>query len=96
MKVRWHPDAKADLSDIISYIGGDNLTAAFKQADRIQAAAASLARFPRMGREGRKPGTRELTVPQTPYLIVYHVLDDHLEVLMVVHGARAWPPHRLS
>ena len=44
-----------------------------------------------MGRPGRVPKTRELVVSGTPYLVIYRVKNDRLEVLRVFHGARQWP-----
>ena len=44
-----------------------------------------------MGRPGRVPGTRELVVPGTRYLVPYRVTGDTLQILRVYHGARNWP-----
>jgi toxin ParE1/3/4 len=44
-----------------------------------------------MGRLGRVPGTRELPVPGTRYLVPYRVTEDSLQILRVDHGARKWP-----
>jgi toxin ParE1/3/4 len=51
-----------------------------------------LAEFPRVGRSGRIPGTRELVVLRTPYFLVYRIDEPLVEILRVVHGARQWPP----
>jgi plasmid stabilization system protein ParE len=44
-----------------------------------------------MGRAGRVDGTRELIISDSPYIAVYRVLEDELEVLDVLHAARRWP-----
>ena len=41
-----------------------------------------------MGRLGERPGTRELVAP--PYVIVYRVKDDVVEILHMWHGAQDW------
>jgi plasmid stabilization system protein ParE len=47
---------------------------------------------PKLGRPGRVPGTRELVVPRTPYIVAYAVLSsDSIRILGVRHGARRWP-----
>ncbi len=37
------------------------------------------------------PGTRELVVTGTPYVIAYRVEAHAVVVLRVMHGARRWP-----
>ncbi len=44
-----------------------------------------------MGRAGRVPGTRELLIPGTPYIIPYRVRAGAVEILRVFHAARRWP-----
>ena len=51
-------------------------------------AGDSLALFPRRGRLGREPGTRELAVI-VPYIIVYRVTDlDDVTIVRIWHGAQ--------
>jgi toxin ParE1/3/4 len=46
-----------------------------------------------MGRPGRVPGTRELLVPKTRYLIPYRFRRGTIEILRVFHASRR-PPKR--
>jgi len=80
--------AKNDLESIIDYIALDNPIAAEAVYRAIISAGALLNYFPQMGRPGRLPGTRQLTVPGLPYLIAYQINADQLTVLAVFHGAR--------
>jgi len=41
--------------------------------------------------QGRVPGTRELVVTGTPYIVAYRVRDETVEILRVFHAARKWP-----
>jgi toxin ParE1/3/4 len=50
-----------------------------------------LERHPALGRAGRLPGTRELVVSGTPFIVVYRVRFDVTQVLSVLHHARKWP-----
>jgi toxin ParE1/3/4 len=52
-----------------------------------------LVDHPALGRFGRVPGTRELVVPSTPYIVAYTVDSRRnvVQVLAVIHGARLWP-----
>ncbi len=54
-------------------------------------AASSLDRFPRRARLGRKAGTRELVLPELPYLVVFRIREGVAEVLRILHGAQKWP-----
>jgi toxin ParE1/3/4 len=92
MKVAWSDAADEDLRAILLYFGMDNVDAAFKMVDRLERAGNGLAKFPRRGRVGRDPGTREWVVPGTNYILIYELKDDRLEIIHVMHGARQWPP----
>jgi toxin ParE1/3/4 len=61
---------------------------------KIEKAAEVLTQFPKLGRQGKMRGTRELSVAGTPYRIVYEVTKSTIEVRRVIHGARDWPPRR--
>ncbi len=63
--------------------------------DRIRKRGnADLAEHPELGRVGRVGGTRELVVTGTPYLLVYRIRGDELQILRVLHGRRQWLPDR--
>ncbi len=50
-----------------------------------------LRLLPAIGRPGRVPGTRELVVPRTPFIVPYRLIGNHIDILAVMHAARAWP-----
>ncbi|MGO9598023.1 MAG: type II toxin-antitoxin system RelE/ParE family toxin [Isosphaeraceae bacterium] len=50
-----------------------------------------LKRNPALGRPGRVTGTREIMVPDTPYILPYRVRGDAVEILRFFHAARRWP-----
>jgi addiction module RelE/StbE family toxin len=89
--IRWLEAALEDLRDLRAYIALDDPAAASEVSRRIRAAAGSLLEFPARGRVGRVPGTRELVVARTPYLISYRVLGATIEIQRVLHGAQRWP-----
>lgn len=92
MRVEWLPEARRSLVAQIGWIADRDPWAAIAVGDAVEAAIDRLADFPAMARPGRVPGTRELVVVGTPYLVVYRVGSDHLTVLRVLHGAQRWPP----
>jgi plasmid stabilization system protein ParE len=50
-----------------------------------------LEEHPRLGRAGRVPKTRELVIVGTPYLVIYRVADQSVEIAAVFHGAQRSP-----
>lgn len=91
----WTPQAREDLIEIYLYIGLDNLSAADRVFDAVQAKAESLTKFPRMGvrRPDIHPSTRMLV--EGPYLILYETHPncddgriDAVEIVRIVDGRR--------
>lgn len=62
-----------------------------RMVDRLRQAVDHLADHPAIGRVGRVPGTRELIVAGTPFIIPYRVKNRTIEVLRVLHAAQRWP-----
>ena len=89
--VRWTPEAAADLLEIHDYLARDAPATAVQVSERIYDSIYSLADFPRRGRPGRMPDTRELPVSRLPYIIVYEIQHDSVVVLRIIHGAMRWP-----
>lgn len=92
MKVVWRRTARDDLLTARRYIAEHNPRAAARVFERIRTSVRRLAERPNLGRPGRVEGTRELVVPNTPYLVVYAVLQEELDILAVLHHAQDWPP----
>jgi len=91
MKIRWSKEAESDVEAIFEFISRDKLEAAIRTERRIYEAAPILEMFPELGRSGRLSGTREFRVSGLPYVIVYRVVDDVIDLRNVVHFAQSWP-----
>ena len=91
MIIVWSPRAIAHLADLRAYIARDNPNAAGRIAATLLAAVERLTELPNLGRPGRVGGTRELVVPDTPYVIPYRLRGDRLEIIAVFHGRQKWP-----
>jgi addiction module RelE/StbE family toxin len=91
MQVRWTMPAADDLRRIARYIRRDRPLAARNVAKTIFDAGNGLEIFPERGRKGRIPGTRELVFPGWPYILVYQVEEQTVEILRIYHGAQDWP-----
>ena len=91
MKVVWTRPALADLTAVGEHVARDNPAAAERLLARIGARVRDLRERPHRGRIGRVPGTRELVVDGTAYIVAYQIEGDRLAILAVFHAARAWP-----
>lgn len=88
MRARWSQRALDEAGRIASYISQDNEAAAVAFVAAIREMVERLRHFPHSGKEGRVSGTREWVVPSTPYIIVYRVTADMIEIADIVHGRR--------
>lgn len=86
MQIVWSEQALADLEEIEHYIEQDKPQAAGRVANHLLSSVEHLAEFPHLGRQGRRPETRELIIP--PYLITYRLRPERLESLSIWHGRR--------
>ena len=91
MKIRWLRAALRNLDEQVAYIARDDPEAALRVAACVRGVIERLARHPSLGRLGRVPGTRELVVSGTPFVIPYRVRSGQVEILRVLHGAQRWP-----
>jgi toxin ParE1/3/4 len=94
MLTRWLSTALRNLDHQANYIAKNDPIAVRTAVQRIQAAVDQLAEYPNMGRIGRVSLTRDLIVGGTPWIIVYRVRADVVEIIRVLHGAQSWPPQR--
>ena len=91
MNVRWSALAAADMERIFAYVAKENPEAARGLVKALYDGASELRTFPLRGRVGRMPGRRELVVQSLPYVIVYRVKGETVEISRVLHGARRYP-----
>lgn len=92
MIVRWTKPAADDLIHICDYTETRfGAAQARRAAMAIYAAAGTLKEVPLLGRAGRKPGTRELTIAGLPFLIIYRAGNETVEIVRVLHGSQQWP-----
>jgi toxin ParE1/3/4 len=87
--IRWSLEAADDLERIAAFIAGDKPLAAQDTINRIYARIEELATFPNRGRIGLAPGSRELPLAPLPYVVVYRVHRDAIEISRIWHGAQS-------
>ena len=91
MRVKWLREALRNLDEEATYIATDDVAVTRLVVKRVLDAVALLAEQPGLGRPGRVPGTRELIVAKTRYLVPYRVRGETVEILRVFHTSRRLP-----
>jgi toxin ParE1/3/4 len=94
MKIVWSRRAIRHLVALREHIEKDSEQNAALVAGRILKAVELLEGHPEIGRPGRVFGTRELVVPDTPYILPYRIRRERLELIAVFHGRQKWPANR--
>jgi toxin ParE1/3/4 len=74
------------LEQIAAYISQDKPEAASDVILNIIQHTQQLAKFPNLGRPGRKEGTRELIIGGTPFIVVYRQTSV-IEIVSVFHSS---------
>lgn len=91
MKIRWTKIALADLIKIFEYISNEDMhETARKIVGIINSNVDQLSKFPESGKKGRVENTRELVVSGTPFIIVYRIKNEALEILTILHHSKKW------
>lgn len=91
MSIRWLPQAQRNRLEQLDYIAQDNPLAAINQDQEIERQISMLLTHPKMGRPGRVTGTRELVISSTPFVVIYRLQGQSIEVLRLLHSAQQWP-----
>jgi addiction module RelE/StbE family toxin len=86
--IRWTPAAAADLEQISDYLKARHPKYRQRTMRKVYRAIVSLRDSPQRGRLGREQGTRELLFPPLPYVVVYRVKEQSIEVLRIYHTSQ--------
>jgi len=90
MRVRWSLPARADLYRIYIHIAQSNPDAARMVIEALTTGCDDLISLSQRGRHSRIRGRRELVFQSLPYIAVYRVMKDMVEISRVFHSAQDW------
>ncbi|MER9437097.1 type II toxin-antitoxin system RelE/ParE family toxin [Mesorhizobium sp. M0618] len=95
VRLVWSPAAKADLIDVYVMIGSENIRAADRYYDQLEARALQLADHPRMGVRHPISGLPYGCWVEAPFVLLYETIPDTddgpvewVEIVRVVDGRR--------
>ena len=91
MEVRWARKAIENFENAVEYIAQDKPLAAKNVAQKIWDSSQFLADQPGLGRPGRVFGTRELIIPDLPFILPYIEKSGVIYILRVIHTSMKWP-----
>ena len=88
----WTEQASRQLDHAYDHIARSNSDeVAARVTLQILRSIERLESFPLSGRPGRIKGTRELVIPQTPFIVGYTTDKKRIVILALYHGAQKWP-----
>jgi toxin ParE1/3/4 len=87
-QLRHTSRARADLLDIWLAIATDNPAAADRLFDRLEERAQILTSWPQAGAACPSIAADARMLVERPYLILYRVIPDGVQIVRVLHGAR--------
>lgn len=88
MRIRWTQAAADDLESIADYLTIHLPAYTHSSILLINRKVLNLSTFPHMGRIGREQRTRELVINPLPYIVVYRIQKNVIEILHIHHGAQ--------
>lgn len=88
MKVRFLKRAVQDLNAIDEYTRERSPRGATRIGARIRKRVDDLAHFPEMGTASDKAGLRQLYVAKAPYILIYRIRDDEVQIITILHTSR--------
>lgn len=84
--------SRSDYDEIWSYLAVRDLSAADRLIDQFDATLEVIASTPRMGRKVEELAPNLRSFPVGNYLIFYRPLEDGMQLIRLLHGARDITP----
>ena len=88
MRIRWTPPAAQDMRDISDYLKEHHPRYRLPTLRKLYRKLQSLKHTPYIGKPGLIEGTREILFPPMPYVAVYRVEVETVEIWRVWHTAQ--------
>ncbi|MEI6278594.1 MAG: type II toxin-antitoxin system RelE/ParE family toxin [Verrucomicrobiae bacterium] len=85
-------ESRLDYEEIWDYIAPHDLAAADRLMDRFDATLKALASAPKIGCMAEELSPNLRSFPVGNYLVFYRPIEDGIELIRIVHGARDITP----
>lgn len=90
-EIVWTKIALADLESARNYLSEVSPEFVHKIVTQLRSTLKVLASHPYIGRPGRVKDTRELPLQKTPFILVYRIKQNQIQILTFLHSSRRWP-----
>ena len=91
MRIRWTPASAADLQSISDYLKEHHPRYRDPTMRKLYAAIRELKEWPGVADRGARKAPERFLFPPTPYVAVYRVREQTIEILRIYHGAQDRP-----
>ena len=91
MRIRWTPPAAADMQSISDYLKEHHPQYRQPTMRKLYEKIRAMKDTPYLGRPGRVEGTREILFPPMPYVAVYRLNGQTIEIWPIYHAAQNRP-----
>lgn len=91
LKIQETKLALSNLNEIAEYYEGKQSGLGYRFAEYYYKQVEQLELMPNIGRSGKLFGTRELVLHEFPYLVVYRIRKEYVQVLRIFHQQRYYP-----
>ena len=85
LSLEFHPDARADVLEAYDWYANRSQTAADAFQGELQRAGIAIQRNPLLW-DSYLFGTRRYLMKRFPYVVVYRITEERIEIIAVVHG----------
>lgn len=87
LNIRWLDNAIESINAEAEYLAEAHPKLAKQLITQVKQQIKQLATEPHIGRAGRIPGTRELSIEGYLYIALYRVKNEIVEILEILHTA---------
>jgi plasmid stabilization system protein ParE len=91
VNIIWTVGAKADREEMLDKMVAERPAMAAEFNQTISSTIAKIASFPRMGKVGTAPETREF-VAHKNYRVIYRIDGSSIVVMGIAHTSKRWLP----
>ena len=91
MRVVFRPEAEADLAAIALFIAEHSVKRAKSFVLRLRERCSVLEAHPQIGRPRPELGDGLRSLVESPYLLIYRLHDETVEIVEVLHTRRDLP-----
>jgi plasmid stabilization system protein ParE len=85
LSLEFHPDARVDVLEAYDWCAQRSEIAADAFQEELQRAGSAIQRSPLLW-GNYLFGTRRYLMKRFPYIVVYRLAEDRIEIIAVIHG----------